>query len=97
MSDSNLTKKDVFDFLMLGKKIVFSGAGTVLVAAKSKVAELTDSELALEKQVAAKVKAMVSSGLTEAKARKAVNDIMKARLDKALKKSAKSSGDTATK
>lgn len=95
MSDSNLTKKDIFDFVMLGKKIVVSGAGTVLDVARSKIAELTDSEEAFQKRVSTKLKAMTDSGFTEAEARKAVDTIMKDRLDKAFEKSAKPTGDNA--
>lgn len=92
MAGSNLTKKDLFNFVMLGKKIVTSGAGTVLDAAKSKIAELTDSEEAFQRRVVVQVQALVESGFTEAEARKAVNDRIKNRLDRAFEKCAKPSG-----
>jgi Holliday junction resolvasome RuvABC DNA-binding subunit len=95
MADSNLTKKDVFNFLNLGRKIVVSGAGAVLDAAKSKIAELTDSEEAFQKRIATQVQALVETGFTEAEARKAVDDRMKGRLDRAFEKCAKPSGDSA--
>lgn len=95
MSESNLTKRDVLNFVMLGKKIVVSGAGTVLDAVKSKVAELTDSEEAMQRRVATQVQALVDSGWSEVEARKAVNDRMKSRLDRAFENLSKSAGDNA--
>ncbi len=95
MADSTLTKRDMFNFLNLGRKIAVSGAGAVLGAARSKIAELTDSEEAFGERIAVKFKAMVGSGLTEAEARKAINDLFKARLDRAFEKCAKSAGDNA--
>lgn len=95
MADSSLTKRDLFNFIMLGKKIVTSGAGTVLDAAKSKIAELTDSEEALQRRVTAQVKALVETGFTEAEARKAIEDRTKSRLDKVFEKCAKLASDNA--
>lgn len=89
MSDSNLTKTDVFNFLNFGRKIAVSGVGAVLGAAKSKIAELTDSEEAFQRQIAAKLKAMVRTGLSEAEARKAIYGLVRHRLDKAFKKCVK--------
>lgn len=96
MAGSNLTKKDLFDFVMLGKKIVTSGAGTVLDAAKSKIAELTNSEEAFQKRVAAKMKAFVDAGCSETEARKAIDDLFRGRLDRAFEKCAKPTGDSIT-
>lgn len=96
MSDSKLTKEDLFNFIRLGGKIVVSGAGTVLDAAKSKIAELTDSEEALQRRVAAKFRAMVDSGCTEAEARKAIDEIMKVRLNRAFEKCVKPESDSTT-
>lgn len=96
MADSTLTKKDVFNFLNLGRKIAVSGAGAVLDVAKSKIAELTDSEEAFGERITTKFKAMVKSGLSEVEARKAIDDLVRARLDRAFEKCAKpSSGDSA--
>ncbi len=95
MADSSLTKRDVFNFLNLGRKIAVSGAGTVLSVAKSKIAELTDSEEAFQRRVASQVQTLVKAGFTEAEARKAVDDRMKSRLDRAFEKCAKPSGDSA--
>lgn len=92
---SNLTKKDVFNFLNLGRKIAVSGAGAILDATKSKIAELTDSEEAFQERIAAKFKAMVKTGLSEVEARKAINDLVRHRLDVAFEKCAKPSGDSA--
>lgn len=97
MADSNLTKKDVLNFLNLGRKIAVSGAGTVLNAAKSKIAELTDSEEAFGERIGAKFKAMVKSGLSEAEARKAIDDLVKGRLARAFEKCAKPAGGSATR
>src|SRR3989338_741645 len=94
MSESNLTKMDVINFLNLGRRIVVSGAGAVLGAAKSKIAELTDSEEAFQGRIAAKFNAMVKSGLGEAEARKAIDDLIKTRLDRAFEKCAKPVGDS---
>ncbi len=96
MADSNLTKRDILNFLNLGRKIAVSGAGTVLDAARSKIAELTDSEEVFQRRVAAQIQALVETGFTEAEARKAVDDRMKSRLDRAFEKCAKPSGDSAT-
>ena len=96
MSDSKLTKEDLFNFVKLGGKIIVSGAGTVLDAAKSKIAELTDSEEAFGERIEAKFKAMVKSGLSEAEARKAIDDLVKTRLARAFEKCAKPSGDSAS-
>ncbi|MDP3696776.1 MAG: hypothetical protein Q8R55_01965 [Candidatus Taylorbacteria bacterium] len=97
MSDSNLTKKDLFNFFMLGKKIVVSGAGTVLDAVKSKVAELTDSEEAFQKRVTSQVQVLVDSGgFTEAEARQAIEDRITNRLDKAFEKRTNPAGDNVT-
>lgn len=96
MSDRTLIKKDVFNFLNLGRKIVISGAGAVMDAARSKIAELTDSEETFQKRVAAKVKAMVDSGFTEAEARKAIDDLFNGRLDRAFEKCARPSDISAT-
>ena len=95
MADSNLTKRDVLNFLMLGKKIFVSGAGTVLEAAKSKVAELTNSEDVRQRRVASQFKAMVDSGLTEAEARQAITDLESSRLKRAFEKLTKPAGDNA--
>lgn len=97
MSESNLTKRDVLNFVMLGKKIVTSGAGTVLDAVKSKVAELTDSEEVMQRRVAVQVQALVDSGFTQEEARKAINDRMKSRLDRAFENLSKPVSDNAAK
>lgn len=89
MADSNLTKKDVLNFLNLGRKIAFSGAGAVLNVVRSKIAELTDSEEVFQRRVAVQVQSLVENGFTEAEARKAIDDRMKGRLDKAFEKCAK--------
>ena len=96
MADRTLTKTDVLKFLNLGRKIAVSGAGAVLDAAKSKIAELTDSEEAFGERIEAKFKAMVKSGLSEAEARKAIDDLVKTRLARAFEKCAKPSGDSAS-
>lgn len=95
MSESNLTKMDVLNFVMLGKKIVVSGAGTVLDMARSKVAELTDSEEAMQRRVAVQVQALIDSGFTQEEARKAINDRIKSRLDRAFENLSKPAGDNA--
>lgn len=95
MSDSKLTKKDLLNFFILGKKIVVSGAGTVLDMAKSKVAELTDSEETLQRRVTVQVQALIDSGFTEAEARKAIEERAKDRLNKAFEKLTKPAGDNA--
>lgn len=87
--ESKLTKVDVFNFLNLGRKIVSSGAGSIVDAAKSKIAELTDSEDAFQKRVTSQLQALRSANFSEEEARKAVEDRMKNRLDKAFEKCVK--------
>ncbi|OGN09125.1 MAG: hypothetical protein A3C61_00980 [Candidatus Yanofskybacteria bacterium RIFCSPHIGHO2_02_FULL_39_10] len=86
MADSTLTKKDVLNFLNLGRKIVFSGASTALGVAKSKIVDLIDSDEALQKRVEAQVQALIRAGFTEAEAVKAITDKMKSRFDRAVEK-----------
>ncbi len=98
MADSNLTKMDVLNFLNLGRKIAVSGAGAVLDVARSKLVELTDSEQALQRRVAAQVKGLVEAGFSEAEAYKAIADRMKNRVDRAIQEfNKKPSGDNAEK
>ncbi|MBI2064744.1 MAG: hypothetical protein HYT62_01680 [Candidatus Yanofskybacteria bacterium] len=97
MADRTLTKKDVLTFLNLGRKIAVSGAGAVLDTAKSKIADLIDSDEALQRRVEAQVQALLRAGFTELEARKAVFDRMRTRIDNAFQKSANPIGDNIVK
>ena len=97
MADRTLTKKDVLTFLNLGRKIAVSGAGALLDTAKSKIADLIDSDEALQRRFEAQVQALIRAGFTEAEGRKAVLDRMKARIENAIERNYRSTSDKEVK